>query len=534
MWQNKTCVGIDISGRDIKIVELAKSGGRYEVVQAARLEAGADGVAAALRRFMTETNTAAGQAVVSIPTNACSIKFASVPRSSKSDTARMARYEAESQIPLPLSELAWGYSAAKSSSTEELHGIMVSGTRRSLVDELLETLEPVRLPISAMTPASLAEAAALQGTLRRRDDSAIIMSIGGEWTDLTTVCEGQVIACRSVRTGLAELIRSVADEMGISQDEARQILVETRDAGELAKPGPVETCSAAQKWVQSLAMEIRRSVLSIGSEHKHAGIVLSAGEGSHVNGLAQALSGAAGIPVEVCNPWAGMSLSAVASHSAGYLPSVFSVATGLALSGFAHGNVINLMPTERDEEESKNRKQVGVVAGLGVAAVVLALVVLYGSSGVGAKASQLKELQMQTAQAREHAGVVQPNLSAAAGSMEKLVKDLKDTQGSPVKLLYQLSVGLPKNCWLTEFRYEAGKSLVVRGNALSDSAVADAVYMLSDGDTFKSVALEYSNEGKNTDSPTYDFQIKCQLPPDTVLPQLMKKGKPAKAEVAAQ
>jgi Tfp pilus assembly protein PilN len=112
--------------------------------------------------------------------------------------------------------------------------------------------------------------------------------------------------------------------------------------------------------------------------------------------------------------------------------------------------------------------------------------------------------------------------------MRKVVTGLEERGDSPVEILQHLSEGLPKSCWLNEFRYEAGKTVVLRGNALSNSAVADAVYVLANRPEFDKVSLDYSNLGRNGSSQVYDFEIKCDLPPKDSLVLLSKSAKETK------
>ena len=88
IFENKTCLGVDVSGRDVKIVELAKSRAGYEVVQAARLEIGSADLATVLKQFLLDTDTQPSRTVWSLPTNSCSVKFAQLPKAKPADTAR--------------------------------------------------------------------------------------------------------------------------------------------------------------------------------------------------------------------------------------------------------------------------------------------------------------------------------------------------------------------------------------------------------------------------------------------------------------
>lgn len=520
MFQSKTCLGVDISDKDIRVVELCKSRDGYEVVQAARLEVGDGDTEAALKQFLHETSTNSSKVVWSLPTNACSVKLATLPWAKPAELARMARYEAETQIPLPLADLIWGYTAEKPPKGEDLSQVVIAAARRSVIEEQVASLEGIGLTPHGATVASLAEILSLRNTVSAYDDPVFILNIGDEWTDLTAVGKGKVLSCRSVHIGISGLAAAISHDQKISCVDARDMIAQRGVASGFDRSENV------QEWIGCLSLEIRRSALASmsGSSGMSIRTAILTGDGTGVPGLAEAISSNASLAVEIGNPWSGMSISTVVAHNIRDVAGIYSVATGLALSGIDERNVINLMPGDRAEVQSGRRKDMTLLTGMGIAAVILLIVLLSGYSTVRARSEELADLQIKTSAAKSEAKEVPAELTATATVMENVLDDLENRETAPLEILTQLSASLPKSCWLTEFRYESGKQLILKGNALSNSSVADVVYMLTDTEKFVSVSPDYSNLGKNANSQVYEFQVKCQLPPNTSLAQLSKKS----------
>ena len=152
----KTCLGIDIGVRDIRVVELRRTAGKPEVTQAARISIPESGdVSAALSGFLLDTETSPGRVVGSLPTHLCSVKLAQVPKAKPADLARMVRFEAESQIPLPLSDVVWDYSAECHNGDPMCH-VVIGGARRSDVEQTLGALERANLSPDALMVSALA------------------------------------------------------------------------------------------------------------------------------------------------------------------------------------------------------------------------------------------------------------------------------------------------------------------------------------------------------------------------------------------
>jgi hypothetical protein len=64
-----------------------------------------------------------------------------------------------------------------------------------------------------------------------------------------------------------------------------------------------------------------------------------------------------------------MTLGMVAKHNRSGHPAVFAAATGLAIAGLERADSINLMPRQIVAERTRQRKEAGILAGLGAAAL---------------------------------------------------------------------------------------------------------------------------------------------------------------------
>ena len=237
--------------------------------------------------------------------------------------------------------------------------------------------------------------------------------------------------------------------------------------------------------------------------------------------------------VHTGDPWMGMSLSDVVEHSTKDSSAVFAVATGLALAGLRKARIIDLMPRGYEDNGSRFAKDRVLLASLSVAALLLLTLVLHGNPDVRSKSMEFDELKSKISRAKVDANKTRPGLATTTVMMQKIVDDLQARKNSPIDILQQLSEGLPKSCWLSELRFEAGKTVVLRGSALSNSAVADAVQLLSNSPRFQTVSPDYSNLSRTPGSSYYDFQIKCTLPPSAALIQT-PKGKTVKARTVVR
>ena len=516
MFQSKTCLGID-AGRDIKIVELRKSGGKYEVVQAAQIEVDEGGVSTALWHFLLETQTDPRRVVCALPAHACSVKFAELPRAKPPELARMARFEAESQIPLLLNEIVWDFAVEGDVTPDQMCHVIIAGARRKLVEETIATMEAARIEPFAITVSSLAGAKSVSAS-EPSHEPVLVIDIGAEWTDLSIMDGGRLVACRSIEIGGSSLTDAFALDFGVGAEEAER-LKSTRGIGlePASSAEGASDISAVEKWIENMALEIRRSAISLIADgadplRRPQRAVLIGGSAG-VPGLCETLAGRTGLQVEIGDPWAKMSLSEVAAHTQRELPAAFAVATGLAMAGLDGEDSINLMPHHRAEARARRRREITLVSGLSAAALVLLIVLLVGRHGLHAKSAELRDLKSETRQIqRDIKRTAQPNLRAAAAAVKETVAETEGKDASPIELLRNLSISLPRSMWLSELSLESDNSLVLKGGALSNSAVADAVDILTEMGNFRSVDLDYSSLEEGKGGQSYDFQITCALP----------------------
>ncbi|MBP6962998.1 MAG: pilus assembly protein PilM [Armatimonadetes bacterium] len=505
---SKTSIGVDIGAGEIKVVELRRAGGGIEVTQAARISLSEDGDrSAALRQFVMDTETQPARAAASLPTHLCSVKFARIPRAKPADMARMARFEAESQIPLPLADVVWDYAVVSAEDDAMCH-LIIGGARRSDVEQWLGDLERAGLSPDAI----LISAPAAVGALDLSDEESVLVAqIGAQWTDLCIVQAGRLTACRTVRVGRDGLSQAFAQDLGVCLDDGEDA-VRARGLAHISPSEDGAGSSSVEAWAESLALEMRRSAVSVPSKEsdqrpRQAVIV---GEIADVPAVAEDLSRRTGLHVSIGDPWRGLETSLVVGHSMKESPAAFAAATGLALSGFSGTDGINLMPHHRSEERARRRRQLITLSSLGAVALALLAALLAGRSGIAERSAELNLIRSEVGLVRQEIQRAGPDLRVGAANVGRMVRDIEEDKVSPLELLRRISEVLPRGIWLTEFASQRGKTLVLKGSGLSNSAIADSVDMLNQLGLFKDVTLDFSSLAKS--GQTYEFQITCSLP----------------------
>ncbi|HEY3418478.1 MAG TPA: pilus assembly protein PilM [Armatimonadota bacterium] len=510
------CLGVEISETDIKLVELRKSNRGYEVIQAVRMRLSGEesslAVAQELARYLAETATPVRNIVCSLPTHACSVKFAEVPRGTKADIARVVHMEAQAQIPLPLTELEWDFSLFDDPASPMCLAT-IAGARRDQVREQLAKLELAELHPRVLTISALAGALAVADP-DAPEEPSLMLDIEARWTDLCMLAGERVIGCRSLGVGADDLRSAFAQDYTVDQEEADQLLWSRGVSLENGVGADDDTRpSAVNSWVARLVQDLRQSTGSLATstanwQPKRVQLV---GMLAGVPGLAEALSQAIGVPVKPSNPWDGIHVNPVCTQTLRESPASYAVATGLAWIGLHREKCLNLMPRQLADDRIRRRKEVGVLTALGLAVVLLAIGLLPLGASLKAQQGDIDALLKQKAAVASDIKKATTG-SATSSSVKDIVDDIERETTNPLEILRGFSKELPRGLSLSDFSYENGKSVVMKGSALSNAVIADAISSLSSTGSFTNVVLDYANQATNEAQQVYDFQITCQLP----------------------
>lgn len=453
--------GVDIGDGELRIVGLHATGLRRTLTYAARIPLSADAtpddVAAVLAARLREAGAGRRRVAVALPSSGCSVKVADLPPGKPAELAQVARFEAETQFPLPLSELVWGYALGPVSAGQR-HAV-IAGVRRALVDERLALLQQAGAMPALFLPASLAAA----GAIDLPATPCILLLVDRAWCDLCLYTEGRLRACRSVLAGQPE----------------------------------------ADGWAARIARELHPWV--VGHEDVRQIVVL----GTATSEVVEALTQATGLPVTPGDPWQGVEIPPDFTRSLEAPSSSFATAIGLAIAVLASSASMNLLPVPVIEARVQRRTLARTFC------LLLIILALLGRAFVTlrqqAQARQITAEQVR-AQVRQEKRAMGPLPSPGLTTARQMVLEIRKPECQPLEMLRVLSAELPRGIILVDFAYDRGKAVVLKGRADSNTVLAAAMAAVARIGGFASVMLDYSTLVSKEVGTSYDFQITCTLP----------------------
>jgi type IV pilus assembly protein PilM len=350
--KRKPMLGIDISSTAIKLIELSQATGssteRYRVeafaIESLPVNAVADNkivdpdaVGQCIRRAVRRAGTKTKHAAVAVSGAAVITKVISMSAAlSDAEMENQIQLEADQYIPYPLEEVSIDFNVLGPSPTSpDLVEVLLAASRRENVDDRVNALVIAGLTAVVVDVEAYAMENACRLILDGRVDGqselpVAVVDVGAATMTLLVLHKGQVVYTREQNFGALQLIDEVRQRSGLPREQVSQKIL-NGDVGEDDEDAVLNPAK------ELLAQQISRALQFFysGSAIRQVERVILAGGASGIPKIAERIEARIGLPTEVANPFANMSLSPrIKAQELMREASGMMVAIGLALRGF--------------------------------------------------------------------------------------------------------------------------------------------------------------------------------------------------------
>lgn len=350
LFRKKTnsLLGIDISSTAVKLIELSRSGNRYQVEAYAvePLPANAvveknivdlDGVGQVLSRVVAKTRVGTRSAAVAVAGSAVITKTVEMDAGlSEDDLETQLKVEADQYIPYPLEEVAIDFEVqGPVPRNPERVEVLLAACRKENVEAreaVLElaglTAKVVDVEAYAMERACDLLADQLGGATS--GSTLAIVDIGATMMTLSVLHEGRTLYTREQLFGGKQLTDEIQRRYGLSAVEADSAKKKNR------LPEGYDS-QVLLPFNEAVVQQVSRSLqfFFAAGQYNHVDYILLAGGTASLPGLDQLIQQKIGTRTLVANPFANMALSSRvnASALASDAPALM-IACGLAMRSF--------------------------------------------------------------------------------------------------------------------------------------------------------------------------------------------------------
>lgn len=180
---------------------------------------------------------------------------------------------------------------------------------------------------------------------------------------------------------------------------------------------------------------------------------------------------------------------------------------------------INLLPPEEREKKKEFRlPEMSMIYMIGAVAVFFAVILTIGF----VQHHKVADLKGKIEVANEESRQLAPQLARIKKITKEreevdrrlhLITSLDRYRYFRVKLLNDVGINLPSNCWLTDLTEQSPNSYLIDGIAFSNYKIADMITNLETSPIFTEVGLNVAEKGKIKESEVMKFSLTAKAMP---------------------
>jgi type IV pilus assembly protein PilM len=357
----------------------------------------------ALQETLVELGTKAKDVNVCAPGFHVFSKFVKLPPVDATKVTQIIQYEAQQNVPFPLSEVVWDYQILGSAPSGELEVLLVA-IKSDVVEGLFRVAAQakLRLQLCDASPAALCNA--FRYNYGDLEDCTMLLDIGAKTSNLLFFEKGKVFS-RSINLGANGITQDFATEAKLKFEAAEQIKIAEGFVSlggayeEPENPNQAAISKIARQFMTKLHIQVNQTMQFYRGQQGGSApqrLFLSGGA-SIMPYTAQFFAEKLNVPVEYFNPFRNLQIDpSVSLEDLSRVAHSLGEVVGLGLRNLAHCPVeMNLMPDSTLRWRAFNEKKpyfIATVASL--VAVAFAIGFLFQQLA-SSKEKQIADLEPQ-------------------------------------------------------------------------------------------------------------------------------------------
>jgi type IV pilus assembly protein PilM len=358
-------------------------------------------------------------------------KFVKLPPVDAGKVGQIIQYEAQQNVPFPLSEVVWDYQILGSAPSGELEVLLVA-IKSEIVEGLFRIAEQAKLNLQLCDASPAALCNAFRYNYGDLEDCTMLLDIGAKTSNLLFFEKGKVFS-RSINLGANAITQDFATEAKLKFDDAEKIKIAEGFVSlggayeEPDNPHQAAISKIARQFMTKLHIQVNQTIQFYRGQQGGSApqrLFLSGGA-SIMPYTAQFFAEKLNVPVEYFNPFRNVQIDpAVNLEELSRVAHSLGEVVGLGLRNMANCPVeMNLMPDSTLRWQSFNQKKPYLVANVfSLVLVAFAVGFLFQKLAVN-KETEVGRLDPQVAEANHKSEVFRAangRLKNAVGEMNQI------------------------------------------------------------------------------------------------------------------
>lgn len=463
MLNTKSFLTIDFGAGSLKLAEfeINEAGGlclKKFFIKPLGLEAAQEAtrektILAALQEALVQQNLKSKNVNVCAPGFHVFSKFVKLPPVDAAKVGQIIQYEAQQNVPFPLSEVVWDYQILGSAASGELEVLLVA-IKSEIVEGLFRIAEQAKLKLQLCDASPAALCNAFRYNYGDLEDCTMLLDIGAKTSNLLFFEKGKVFS-RSINLGANAITQDFATDAKLKFDEAEKIKIAEGFVSlggayeEPDNPHQAAISKIARQFMTKLHIQVNQTMQFYRGQQGGSApqrLFLSGGA-SLMPYTAQFFAEKLNVPVEYFNPFRNIQIDpAVDLEALSRVAHGFGEVVGLGLRNLATCPVeMNLMPDSTLRWQSFNQKKPYLIA------TVFSLALVAGAVGL--------MFQKLAVNKEKEVDRLQPQVTELTGKSEKFKQAYNRLQKTQ-KEADQISGWLNQRYYWGDFASEMRRALI--------------------------------------------------------------------------
>jgi len=375
MLNTKSFLTVDFGAGSLKLAEFEiNEAGGLRLKNFAIKALGMDGsqeatrektILAALQAVLVELDLKSKNVNVCAPGFHVFSKFVKLPPVDASKVGQIIQYEAQQNVPFPLTEVVWDYQILGSTAGGELEVLLVA-IKSDIVEGLFRVAEQAKLTLQLCDASPAALCNAFRYNYGDLEDCTMLLDIGAKTSNLLFFEKGKVFS-RSINLGANSITQDFATEAKLKFDDAEKIKIAegfVSLGGAYEEPDNAHQAAIskiARQFMTKLHIQVNQTMQFYRGQQGGSApqrLFLSGGA-SIMPYTAQFFAEKLNVPVEYFNPFHNVQIDpAVNLEELSRVAHALGEVVGLGLRNLATCPVeLNLMPESTLRWQSFNQKK---------------------------------------------------------------------------------------------------------------------------------------------------------------------------------
>jgi type IV pilus assembly protein PilM len=351
----------------------------------------------ALQDTLTEMGLKSKNVNVCAPGFQVFSKFVKLPPVDAAKVTQIIQYEAQQNVPFPLSEVVWDYQILGSAASGELEVLLVA-IKQDVVEGLFRVAEKAKLKLNLCDASPAALCNAFRFNYGELDDCTMFLDIGAKTSNLLFFEKGKVFS-RSINLGANTITQDFANEQKLKFPEAEKIKIAEGFVSlggayeEPENPNQAAISKIARQFMTKLHIQVNQTLQFYKGQQGGTSPqrVFLSGGASIMPYTAQFFQEKLSIPVEYFNPFRNVQIDPTVNlEDLSRVAHALGEVVGLGLRNLAHCPVeMNLMPDSTLRWQAFNQKKPYFIA-----TVFSIVIVAFATGYLFSRLADLKDAQI--------------------------------------------------------------------------------------------------------------------------------------------